>query len=144
RRAIYNVLLEHPEVVKPIFIHGQNAAARGLLHVMFPVLRIGMKQILTINDDAATTSRARTVAALDRLEQELDGRDYLVADRFSVADLTAAALFYPFASPPEYPYPIPTDLPAEAQEFLDSVAERPGSRWVAEMYRRHRLPEAAA
>src|SRR5215212_8809819 len=30
------------------------------------------------------------------------------------------------------------DLPAFWREFLDSLGERPGGRWVAEIYRRHR------
>ena len=49
--------------------------------------------------DKADEARTRVVAALDRLEAELGGRDYLVGDAFTVADLTAAALFYLLVSP---------------------------------------------
>ena len=41
---------------------------------------------------------------MDRLEAELDGGDHLVGDAFSVADLTAAALFTPLIRPPERPF----------------------------------------
>jgi hypothetical protein len=30
------------------------------------------------------------------------------------------------------------DLPDSWRELLDALAQRPGGRWVAEMYRRHR------
>ncbi len=72
----------------------------------------------------------------DRLEAELDGREYLVGDRFSVADLTAAALFYPTVLPAEGP-PLPDPPPAYAA-YRASLADRPGFKWVEEMFRRHR------
>lgn len=59
---------------------------------------------------------------------------------FTVADLTAAALFYGVVRPPEFPYPmfVRDDLPASWREFLDSLAQRPGGQWVTEIYHRHR------
>ena len=140
RRAVYWVLLDHPEVVLPLFQNGQTPAAQAIVRGTFPVLKVGMRQVLNIREEPAARSRAKTVAALDRLEEELDGRDYLVGDSFSVADLTAAALFYPLAMPPEFPYPSVEVFPPAAQEFLDSMNTRPGALWVGEMYRRHRLP----
>jgi glutathione S-transferase len=73
-----------------------------------------------------------------QLELELGSSDYLVGDRFTIADLTAASLFYPIIRPPTFAYPSVTEVPAAAQEFLDSLAARPGGRWVAMIYKRHR------
>lgn len=142
RRAVYWELLPYPEVVVPLFTDGANAASRALLHAGFPALRVAMRQLMNIHEEPARRSRAKCVEVLDRLERELDGGDYLVGDRFSVADLTAASLFYPLALPPEFPYVAPRweDLPQGARDFLGDLRERPGARWVAEMYRRHRLP----
>lgn len=142
RRAIYWELLPHPEIVIPLFTDGASSATRALLRAAFPALRVGMRKVMNIYAEPSARSRAKTVAALDRLESELGDGDYLVGDRFSVADLTAASLFYPLALPPEFPYTSPTwdDLPAGAREFLDDLRERPGAQWVGEMYRRHRLP----
>jgi glutathione S-transferase len=142
RRAIYHELLPRPDLVLPVFCNGQRPVVRAALRATFPVLRAGMKQVLEITDEASERSRQKMYVALDRLESELErsGTGYLVGDSFSVADVTAAALFYPLALPPEYPYPLPAELPEPLQEFLDEVSDRPGPRWVAEMYRRHRLP----
>ena len=142
RRAVYWELLPHPEVVVPLFTDGGSRLSRALLRSGFPILRIGMRRFMNIYEEPASHSRERTVAVLDRLEDELRGRDYLVGDEFSIADLTAASLFYPLALPPEFPYrsPVFDELPDGAREFLGALRERPGAQWVAEMYRRHRLP----
>lgn len=92
------------------------------------------------SEETAERSRAAVLAALDHLEVELDDGDYLVGDSFSVADLTAAALFYPLVLPEGGP--VPTDLPAPQgmERFRAPLTERPGYRWVQRTYERHRLP----
>ena len=91
---------------------------------------------------AAQAARGKVVEALDRLEAELGGGEYLVGDRFTVADLTAAALFYPLVLPEGAPKLLET-LPAAVEEFRAPLRERPGYRWVEETYRRHRNLGAA-
>jgi glutathione S-transferase len=109
------------------------AVAAGRYAAAFTGLRYRVK-----SDEAAERSRQKVVEALDRLEAELDGREYLAGDRFSVADLTAASLFYPLALPPEGPS---LGEPPEAYErWRAPLAERPGAQWVTEIYRRHRRP----
>jgi len=138
RRAVYHELLPYPELTVPLFANGQRPWARALLRATFPLLRVGMRRSMKIYPERAEASREKTVAAMDRLEAELGPSGYLVGDSFSVADLTAAALFYPVARPREFPYPSVPDPPEPAREFVDSLLERPGGQWVAEMYRRHR------
>ena len=76
-------------------------------------------------------------AGMDRLEQELAGRDHLVGDRFTVADLTAAAVFTPIVAPPQRPH-LPDRLPPEVLALREELTARPGGRWVYEMYARYR------
>ena len=142
RRAVYYELLPYPDVVVPLFTDGAPGVSRALLRGGFPVLRLGMRRLMNIREQPAARSRAKTVEALDTLEKELGTGDYLVGDRFSIADLTAASLFYPLALPPEFPYTSPSfdELPDGAREFIGSLRDRRGGRWIAEMYRRHRLP----
>ncbi len=97
------------------------------------------------DEAAAAAARESIVAALDRVEQELEagGGEYLVGERFTVADLTAASLLYPLIDPPEGPNVLPSPT-AALEEFFAPLRERPGGRWVAEMFRRHRRPVASA
>lgn len=86
---------------------------------------------------AAEVARSGVLKAFDKLERELDGRQYLVGKRFTVADLTAAAMFSLVAHPPGGPLS-PTELPEPMEAFLAPLRERSGFRWTLEMYRRHR------
>jgi glutathione S-transferase len=140
RRAFYHELLPHPELVVPLFTQDRPAATRVVLRTGFPMLRVAMRRRFQIDPQAAADSRAKMVAAIDRLEREISPSGYLVGDSFTVADLTAAALLYGVARPPEFPYAMVADdaLSASWREFLDSLAQRPGGQWVAEIYRRHR------
>jgi glutathione S-transferase len=90
--------------------------------------------------DKAAVAREKIAAALDRLEEELgaNGGDYLVGERFSVADLTAASLFYPVVLPPEGPTSPDSPEPPAFARYRESLSERPGYRWVEDMFRRHR------
>jgi glutathione S-transferase len=90
-----------------------------------------------IDEAGSDQSRAKMMAALDRIEAELQPSGYLVGDRFSVADLTAAALVAPLVLPPEFPYQIPSP-PEPVASFRTSLSQRRVWRWVEEMYRRHR------
>lgn len=140
RRAAYHELLPYPELVVPRFTHGQPLPARIVLRAGFPALRAGMRRQFEIDAETAAESRAKVVAAMDRLEREVSMSGYLVGESFTVADVTAAALFYPVVRPLEFPYPLVADhdLPESAREFLDPLVQRPGGQWVAEVYRRHR------
>lgn len=95
------------------------------------------------SEEAAEAARADVVAAIDRLEAELERGDgeYLAGGRFSVADLTAASLLYPVVNPPNGPS-LP-DPPQRFDEFCAPLRERPGGRWAAEMYERHRRSRTA-
>jgi glutathione S-transferase len=89
-------------------------------------------------EEAADLAAGKILEAFDRLETELglSEGDYLVGDRFSVADLTAASLLEPVVAPPEGPNR--PDAPVAYEQFREPLRERPGFKWVTEMFARHR------
>lgn len=91
-------------------------------------------------EEDAKRAREAIVAAFDKLEAELEKGDgeFLVGDRLSVADVTAASLFYPIVVPPEGPLSPDLPRPASLESFRQSLSDRPGYRWVEETFRRHR------
>jgi glutathione S-transferase len=99
----------------------------------FAGLRYGVK-----SDRRAELAKPKILAAFDRLESELGPGDYLVGDRFTVADLTAASLLYPLVQPPEGP-PLPAP-PEGFERFRAPLKDRRGYHWVEETFARHRRP----
>jgi glutathione S-transferase len=112
--------------VKPVV----GAYARG-----YTSLRWGANK-----SEDAERARESIAAAFDKLETELEKGDgeFLVGDNLSVADVTAASLFYPIVVPPEGPLSPDLPRPAAFESFRQSLSDRPGYRWVEETFRRHR------
>jgi glutathione S-transferase len=113
----------------------KRLAVKAVVPVVFPVAWRYMNKRYDFTEETCERSRQALIAGLDRIESERDGGEFLVGDRFTVADLTAAALLYPLASPPEYPYELPKPPPSQ---FLDSLADHSGVGWIRDTYRRHR------
>jgi glutathione S-transferase len=139
RLLVFHELGKDPERYKAIIertVPGPLSRAGGgavTYARTFTGLRYGVHK-----EEAAALARVKVLAALDRLEAELGSGEYLVGDSFSVADLTAAALFYPLVLPDEGPLPASEAPPAGMEGFRAPLRERPGYRWVEETFRRHR------
>lgn len=116
---------------------------RRLEVAMRPAAALVMRRDYGIDADAAEEARRAILAAMDRVEAALGDGEYLVGDRFGVADLTAAALFTPILRPPGRPH-LPADPPPAVRELAAELEARPGGRWVHEVYRRHRGAWAGA
>jgi glutathione S-transferase len=144
RRLAYHELSRDREAMVEL-VYKQIPYATGRLQ---PLLQPGLRMFLdarfgTGSDEKVREAEVKTFEALDRLEAELGGREFLVGDSFTVADLTAASLFYPLALAPEGPWR-PENLPPAWSERAAQHADRPGVRWVMETYAHWRTPEAAA
>lgn len=85
-------------------------------------------------------SREKVLAAFERVESETGASGYLVGDSFTVADLTAASILGLIVVPPQFPYIklAPEQRSAQSRRYRDSLEERPGFKWVEDMYARHR------
>jgi len=135
---VHAQFVHDPGLTAALFTVGMGRGSRRTLRILSPVFRPLYRFRYKINAASAEVARERTLAAVDRLERELQPSGYLVGDGFSVADLTAAALFYPLVQPPEFPYPWPRPLPAWLAEYRAALAGRAAFQWVGEMYKRHR------
>jgi glutathione S-transferase len=96
-----------------------------------------------IDEPAVNRSVHQIRSVLLMIERTLAGRDHLVGDRFTIADLTAAALLAPLLQPPEFPYlkQLGTQAPA-VEELAREIRAMPAGRWAMEMYERYRPPSA--
>jgi glutathione S-transferase len=142
----FHELINEPEMFAEVAAEavpaplGKAKGFIGLYARTYASLRFGAD-----SDAAAETARTKIVAAMDRLDAELaaGSGEYLVGGDFTVADLTAASLFYPLVAPEGGPLPPETPTPPALERFRDDLRDRPGYLWVEEMFRRHRHPAHA-
>jgi glutathione S-transferase len=138
RSAAFHAILPYRSITVPLTAQGLGAGVHFSFNASYPLLKRAVARSVNAREADAGPARRKTVAALDRLEAELGGGEYMVGERFSVADLTAAALFFPMVWPSQFPYDPPTSIPPEWEEFVAPLSGRPGFLWVGEMFRRHR------
>jgi glutathione S-transferase len=136
--------LEHGdlEYAATVFSTGYGTTTRRVLRAGLPLIRgvVERRFDAMARHAAPEAAFAKVDAALDRIERELEPSGYLVGERFSVADLTAAALLAPVVLPPGYPFP---PAPPATARYRETLSARPAFRWATEVYGRHRGRSAA-
>jgi glutathione S-transferase len=138
RRWAYHHMTQDPEVLAELAAHQLQYVPEAALAWAKPGLRMFLdRRFATERPEDAAVAERKVLEALDRLEAELDGREYLVGDSFSVADLAAASLLYPVVVPRQAPWR-PTRVPSAWSDFWEANEGRRSLEWAAEMYRRHR------
>jgi glutathione S-transferase len=139
RAALVTPLFRHdPDLGLRVLTTGMPDRAYQTLRPMVRLFAAFYRFRHKISDAKIETDRATVHAALDRIEEERQGRAYLVGDAFTVADLTAAALLSPLLQPPEIQYPLRVELPPYLQEYRATLLQHPSTQWAAGIYRLHR------
>ena len=109
-----------------------------------------LSRSLKIDAAGAERSRKKIDAAFARLDDLVaDGRRFLVGDRFTVADLTFAALAAPILLPPSYGggtglLPSLGDLDGEARARVETWRASPSGRFVLRLYETERAAARSA
>jgi glutathione S-transferase len=139
RRALFSVLVRHPQYTCAMFSQHRGRPVRAAYRAIFPLTRIAMSRSMGIGDEASIAAGfAGTEAALERVTREVGPSGYLAGDRFTVADLTAAALLAPVADPPHQAMRRPRPVPDELVRWHERWAAHPAVAWVLRQYERHR------
>ena len=140
RRCVWSLAVDGPQVEQIFFgFSGYSALSRWIGRHTVPVLRRMLRWRFRLQPDRITDSWARVSAALDYSEALLHQRDdgYLVNDRFTLADLTAASMLAPLIGPPGSPWS-DARIGIEPGPEREALRDRPIGRWVTHMYERHR------
>jgi glutathione S-transferase len=138
RLRFFHEVLEDSDFTAALLSGGFGPGTRRFYRAAFPVIRRLMKFDMKINESTAQQAQAKIVLALERIASEIRPSGYLVGDRFSVADLTAAALLLPLTFPPEFPYPPPQPYPERYLKWREPLRGHRATQWAIDMNRRHR------
>jgi glutathione S-transferase len=99
---------------------------------------VAMRRYYGVDDGAVTRAWEGIEEAIDRFRRELQPSGYLAGSRFSVADLTFAALVGTGVQPPGFPYPAREPEHRGIPQLRSLLAERGVLEWIEDMYERHR------
>jgi glutathione S-transferase len=138
RLLVISRILPDPTLFLGTFAPGLPRHRRIRARLMFPLIRRRVVNGFGIDDASIELAWAKARAAGERFRAELQPSGYLVGDRFTVADLTAAALVAPAAAPVQFPYPQPQRDHQLLAEVRAAFAETGLLEWAHEMYGRHR------
>jgi glutathione S-transferase len=111
---------------------------RAFARAAFGRLRGQIAGRFGIDDDSVALAFEKLRAAGERFRSELLPSGYLVADQFTVADLTLAALLAPLAAPVQFPYPQPQREHPLLAPVRQALAGPGLLDWTREIYARHR------
>jgi len=139
RAAVVTLLFRHdPDLALRVLTTGMPEKAYRTLRPLLRIFPAYYRFRHKVRDANLEADRATVAAALDRVEQERQGRAYLVGDAFTVADLTAAALLSAVLQPPEIQYPLQVEWPPYLQDYRVTLLRHPAAQWATGIYRRHR------
>jgi len=136
RLWFYHHILPVPSLAVSFLLQGAGWHKKPLFVLAYPKVRRAMIQSMNINSDTARQAEERLRAALEKLDEALVGRRFLVDDRFSRADLTACALLRRSCMPDE----TSKEIPPAVRKLRDELKNRRLSQWVRSVYACHRQP----
>jgi glutathione S-transferase len=141
RRWGYFHLLPVPEAIQHVAA-GVPRWERAILKVSRPLAIAYLERSMKIDEAGVERSRQKIDATFDRIEKVIrDGRRYIAGDRFTVADLTFAALAAPILLPPNHPvqtFELSLFGPT-ARDQIEKWRERPAGRFAIRLYQDDRV-----
>ncbi|MCW3002761.1 MAG: Glutathione S-transferase family protein [Conexibacter sp.] len=146
RRWVYFGLRGQRELVTASITAGVSAWQRRTLALTYRPINVLVHRILKITPETVRESEAAFRQVFAEVGERLaDGRRHLVGERFSIADLTFAALAAPLVIPAEYGVPLPAvdRLPPEMSALVREHQAHPAGRHALAMFREERRAPAA-
>ena len=132
-------MLGDPELARPFVGRMMRLRSPALQRIATPLFRALIFRKYKVSADAARRAEERVRATFERLAGAVETEGYLVAGRFTLADLTLASLASPLIGPPEHPIMGKMSVPGRVAEMREQLVKTPVGRHVLRMYREHRV-----
>lgn len=136
RLVVYHIMLDYPQLVIPMFTQDGPFYGPFLLKKMYPTLQKKMREYMNIDATNAAKFNTELLKTADNLANHYAKHEFMVGDKFSRADLSAAALLAPIVMPDNYGLNWPDEIP---QRLLDFSSQFDGKlEWLKDFYRQYR------
>lgn len=145
RRVAYHAVLNRPEVALALVADNVDRWQAITFRWTRPLISRLLEKGLGLRDDRVRRSIERIRGTFDEVGRRLEGRRYLVGDRFTAADLTFACLAAPILCPTRaegYAASLPPidELPSAVQSLCRELREHPAGRFALRCLREERCP----
>lgn len=140
RRLYYSEsLMDSPAEVRQIFAKDLTFFNKMVLRGSWGMVRKVMIKSMDIGKEQREDSKEIINQELDWIDDILsDGRQFLVGDKFSRADLTAASLLAVIVTPKEHPVYNDISIPPKMTADMKNWQDRRSIKWVQGIYRQYR------
>jgi len=138
RLLVVHCTLAEPDLFLGTFAPDLRGVRRVAARAAFARLRSRVVAEFAIDDDRVALAYDRLRTAGERFRATVGPTGYLVGDRFTVADLTLAALLAPVVAPPEFPYDQPQREHPRLARAREVLSDYGLLAWTRDIYRRHR------
>lgn len=139
RLWLYHHILPERDRALRLMLNGAPWYGHAVLPLIFPKIRASMIKLMRINANSAKHAERRWLAASEKLDMALEGRQFLVGNQFSRADLTACALLSPYCAPTLRTDDTENILPEAVLRLREQHRPRLFFNWVLETYKNHRF-----
>lgn len=142
RTVAFTVFVNELGYVSRLFGGDASPLQRGIYRAVLPLVKPLMAKANGVTDPATVTKAFDTTRQiLDWIAEATRDRFYLVGDRFTVADLTVAALMSPIVKLEHPDMRQAEPVPEALVTLLAQWKDHPGVQWVQRQYRENRPPD---
>lgn len=138
-RYVYSLLMDDAALVTQLWTPDSSALQRRFIATSFPLLRAVFRRRFDLSEQRVAHSRKVIEDGFAFLDQTLaDGREYLVGNTLSAADITACALLAPLIGPDEHKMYSRSGVRERLAPQIGDWLTRPSAKWVRRRYRERR------
>ncbi len=141
RQWAYAFLINEPKLLRQVWAARVPFWQACLVPIIVPKAQKLIRKMYRITDNAAEQSLQQIDAIFCDVEHQLsDGRDFLVANQFSAADIAFAALAAPILLPSKCQATMPTidQIPAPMRLIVEQYRARPAGLYAMNVYAKKR------
>lgn len=144
RRWAYFYLIGDRALMREAWCKGTPKFEQMGFEVAFPFMVTLLRRLLRLTENGAARSLQEIRTIFEDVNQRLaTNNNYLVGDRFSVADITFASLAAPVLFPEEYPIQFPSldQIPTEMATVIQELRVTPAGQYALRLYQEERYPK---
>ena len=138
RSLIYQHVLVDPDLSAKLLAVGGGAGRERMLRLVQPAMAPLMRKNFDVPPQSDDWPERTVLGQVEQIGAMTEDREFLVGQRFTVADLTAASFLAPLVCLDAIPARLP-ELPPSLQALTERIASMPGGQWASRTYRANRF-----